>query len=310
MKISFITTVFNEEKTVSKFLDSLLAQSKLPDEVVVVDGESSDSTVAKIKNEKLRMKNKNSKFKILVKLGNRAVGRNEAIKKATGDIIVCSDAGCILDKSWLKKIVEPFKDPEIDVVSGYYKPITNNVFEKCLAAYTCVMPDRINPDTFLPSSRSIAFKKSVWQKVGGYPEHLDTCEDLVFAKKLKNTGCKFKTRVDAIVYWPQRKNLKDAAMQFYRYAQGDGRARYIRPQTPLLFLRYLVGISLLIALFVSRSPFILYLISVILFLYLLWSVGKNFKYVKHGQAIFILPILQFTADFAVMAGFLKGLFKK
>lgn len=310
MKISFITTVFNKEKTVSKFLDSLFVQSKLPDEIVIVDGGSSDLTVAKIKNKKLKMKNYNLKFKIIVKSGNRAVGRNEAIKQATGDIIACSDAGCILDKSWLKNITEPFKNPKIDVVAGYYKPIAKNVFQKCLAAYTCLMPDRVDPENFLPSSRSVAFRKSVWQKVGGYPEYLDTCEDLVFAKKLKNTGYKFKTRLDAVVYWPQRKNLKEAARQFYRYAQGDGRARYIRPQTPLLFLRYLVGISLLIALFVSSSPFILYLISVILFLYLLWSVGKNFKYIKHGQAIFILPILQFTADFAVMAGFLKGLFKK
>lgn len=301
MKVSFITTVFNEEEIISKFLDSLLAQSKLPDEIVIVDGGSSDSTVAKIKN---------SKFKILVKLGNRAVGRNEAIRKATGDIIVCSDAGCILDKSWLKNIAEPFKESKIDVVAGYYKPIARNAFQKCLAAYTCVMPDRVKPKNFLPSSRSIAFKKSAWQKVGGYPENLDTCEDLVFAKKLKKAGYKFKTRVDAIVYWPQRKNLKEAALQFYRYAEGDGKARYIRPQTPFLFLRYLIGGGLLIIFFVFKSLFILYLISVILFLYLLWSIGKNFKYVRHWQAVFILPTLQFTADFLVMAGFLKGLLKK
>lgn len=309
MKISFITTVLNEEKTIDIFLDSLSKQTQKPEEIIIVDAGSSDKTVKKIKS--FQVSNPTIMIRIIIVNGaNRARGRNEAVKNARGDIIVCSDAGCILDKNWLKNITEPFNDSKIDVVSGYYKPITNNVFERCLAAYTCVMPDRINPDTFLPSSRSIAFKKSVWQKIGGYPEYLDTCEDLVFAKKLKNTGCKSKARVDAIVYWPQRKNLKEAAMQLYRYAQGDGRARYIRPQTPLLFLRYLVGISLLIALFVSRSPFILYLISVILFLYLLWSVGKNFKYIKHGQAIFILPILQFTADFAVMAGFLKGLFKK
>lgn len=303
MKVSFITTVLNEEKTVSKFLDSLFTQSKLPDEVVIVDGGSSDLTVAK-------MKNKNSKFKILAKPGNRAVGRNEAIRKATGDIIVCSDAGCILDKSWLKNIAEPFKESKIDVVAGYYKPIAKNVFQKCLATYTCVMPDRLDPENFLPSSRSIAFKKSAWQKAGGYPEHLDTCEDLVFARKLRDAGYKFKTRLDAIVYWPQRKNLKEAALQFYRYAEGDGKARYVRPQTPLLFLRYLIGAGLLLIFFLSKSSFILYLISVILFLYLLWAVGKNFKHVGNWQAVFILPILQFTADFSVMAGFLKGLLKK
>lgn len=303
VKISFITTVFNEEETVSRFLDSLFAQSKQPDEVIVVDGGSSDLTVAK-------MKNKNSKLKILIRPGNRAVGRNEAIRNAREDIIVCADAGCILDKSWLKNITEPFNDPKIDVVAGYYKPIARNVFQKCLATYTCVMPDRLDLKNFLPSSRSIAFRKSAWQKVGGYPEYLDTCEDLVFAKKLKDAGYKSKTRLDAIVYWPQRKNLKEAALQFYRYAEGDGKARYIRPQTPFLFLRYLIGGGLFIAFLILKSLFILYLISIILFLYLLWSIAKNFKYVGNWQAVFILPILQFTADFSVMAGFLRGLFKK
>lgn len=303
MKISFIATVFNEEKTIVGLLDSITAQSRMPDEFVIVDGKSTDRTVDSIKD-------KSVKFKIIIKKGNRAVGRNEAIRNARGDIIVCSDAGCILDKSWLKNIAEPFKDPKIDVVAGYYKPIVKNVFEKCLATYACVMPDRLNPKNFLPSSRSIAFKKSVWQKAGGYPEYLDTCEDLVFAKKLKDAGYKFKTRLDAIVYWPQRKNLKEAALQFYRYAEGDGKARYVRSQTLFLFLRYLIGGGLLIIFFVFKSLFILYLISVILFLYLLWSIAKNFKYVGSWQAVFILPILQFTADFSVMAGFLRGLFKK
>lgn len=309
MKISFITTVLNEEKTINVFLDSLSKQTQKPQEVIIADAGSSDQTIKKIKS--FQVSNPTIMIRIIVVKGaNRAGGRNEAIKNGSGDIIVCSDAGCILDKNWLKNIIEPFSNPKIDVVAGYYKPITKNIFQECLATYTCVMPDRVDLKNFLPSSRSIAFKKSVWQKIGGYTEYLDTCEDLVFAKKLKDAGYKFKTRLDAIVYWPQRKNLKEAALQFYRYAEGDGKARYIRPQTPLLFLRYLIGAGLLVIFFLSKSSFILYLISVILFLYLLWAIVKNFKYVKHWQAVFILPILQFTADFSVMAGFLKGLFKK
>ncbi|MBI3070132.1 MAG: glycosyltransferase [Candidatus Levybacteria bacterium] len=309
MKISFITTVLEEEEAIDAFLDSLLKQTKQPKELIVVDAGSRDLTVKKIKSFQKTHPTIMIRI-IIVKRANRARGRNEAIKNAKGDIIVCCDVGCSLDKNWLKNITEPFKDPKIDVVAGYYKPITNNIFEKCLAAYTCVMPDRLDPKNFLPSSRSIAFKKIAWQKVGGYPENLDTCEDLVFAKKLKKAGFKFKIRKDAIVYWRQRKNLKEAALQFYRYAEGDGKALYIRPQTPFLFLRYLIGGGLLVIFLASKSLFILYTIYLILFLYLLWSVGKNFRYVRNHKAIFILPILQFTSDFAVMLGFLKGLSKK
>ena len=52
VKATFITTVYNEETSVKEFLDSLFSQSKLPDEIIIVDGGSSDRTVAEIKNHK------------------------------------------------------------------------------------------------------------------------------------------------------------------------------------------------------------------------------------------------------------------
>ena len=124
MKISFITTVYNEEKTVEIFLDSIFSQSKLPDELIIVDGKSTDKTIEVIKRKKLSLKKdtlSKISFKIFVKKGNRSVGRNEAIKNATGDIIVCSDARNILDIEWIRNIIKPFKEKNIDVVSGYYK---------------------------------------------------------------------------------------------------------------------------------------------------------------------------------------------
>ena len=46
--------------------------------------------------------------------------------------------------------------------------------------------DDIDPQTFLPSSRSIAFTKEAWAAVGGYPEWLDYCEDLLFDLALRD----------------------------------------------------------------------------------------------------------------------------
>src|SRR3989338_2419096 len=101
MKTTFIATVFNEEKTIEEFLSSISKQSVLPDEVIIVDGGSTDSTASVISNLKSQISNKRIKFKLIIKKGNRSVGRNEAIKNASNEIIVCSDAGCILDKNWL-----------------------------------------------------------------------------------------------------------------------------------------------------------------------------------------------------------------
>ena len=306
MKITFIATVFNEEKSIESLLNSLFLQTKLPDEIIIVDAGSTDNTLSLISNLKSQISNKVG-VNVLQKKGNRSVGRNEAIRNATGDVIVASDAGCVLDKTWVRNITKPFGDPQVDVVAGFYEPLAKNVFEKSLSTYTCVMKDKIDENNFLPSSRSVAFKKSVWGKAKGYPENLDTCEDLVFAKKLKNMGFKFKFAKDAIVYWPQRKNITEAFTQFFKYARGDGMALYVRQQTPFLFLRYFFGIILIIYLLLSKNLSILYFIILLLILYALWAVYKNYKYVKDWKAIFILPILQYVSDIAVISGMSFGL---
>lgn len=309
MKVSFIATVFNEELSIEKFLQSLLSQSKKPEEIIIVDAGSSDKTFFKIKNYGSNLIQSNSKFKIIIKPGNRSVGRNGAIKNATGDVIACSDAGCVLDKDWIKNIVEPFNDSKIDVVAGYYKPITESVFEKCLSIYTCVIEDRVDKENFLPSSRSIAFKKETWKKVRGYPEELDTCEDLVFAKKLKKAGFKFKFAEKAIVLWPQRKNILEAAKQFFNYAKGDGTALYLRAQTPFLFGRYFLLIILAYLLGkINIYPF--FILFSIFLLYCFWSIKKNYRYINDFQALYFLPLLQITSDTMVMSGMLSGIIIK
>ena len=305
--ISFIATIYNESDSIKLFLNSLLSQSMQPDEIVIVDAGSEDNTVGVVKSI---LNEGKIPWKVFQKKGNRSIGRNEAVKRATGNIIVASDAGCILNKNWLKNITYPFKDKSISVVAGYYLPKTNSVFEKCLAAYTCVMPDKLNKVNYLPSSRSVAFRKSAWKKVGGYPEELDTCEDLVFARNLKKSGLRFYVEDKSIVYWPQRKNLHEAFRQFYGYAKGDGQARYIRPQTPLLFGRYLVGLFLAVGGLIFHIDQMYISLLVLLLLYLLWVIQKNYRYVRVSEALFWLPILQITSDIAVMKGTFTGCLSK
>lgn len=303
IKTSLIVTVFNEEGSIINFLDSIKIQTLKPVEIIIVDGGSKDNTAKLIKDYK------KLSIKLFRKKGNRSIGRNFAIKKAANEIIAVSDAGCILDKNWLERITRPFKDNRIDVVAGFYKPVANNVFEKSLASYTCFPEEKIDRN-FLPSSRSVAFTKSAWKKAGGYPEELDTCEDLVFAKRMKDKELKFKVVKNAIVFWPQRKNLKEAALQFFNYAKGDGQAFYIRRQTPLLFLRYVFVLVLLFLIVMTKNSFLIYLSFTLFSFYILWAILKNYDDVNSIKAFIYLPVLQFVSDFAVMSGFVIGLSKK
>ncbi len=299
MKISFVTTVYNEEKTIGALLDSLFKQTIMPDEVVIVDGGSSDRTVANIKYQK-------SRSKILIKKGNRAVGRNEAIKNSGNEIIVCSDAGCVLDKNWVKNIIEPFNDPKVDVVAGYYKGNAKTIFEKCLIPYVLVMPDKVDENNFLPATRSMAFKKSVWKKVGGFDEKFSNNEDYVFAKSLKKINANIVFEKEAIVYWMPRDNLLDAFAMFYRFAKGDSESRIFRPKVILIFLRYIIVLSVLFLFIILKSYLMLNSLYLMFFAYLFWSIIKNYKYVKDIRAIFFLALVQIISDIAVICGTIEG----
>ncbi len=323
MTISFITTIFNESGTIGRFLDSVYSQTKLPDEIIIVDGGSTDDTVSKIKDLRLKIKEKKVIFKLFIKKGNRSVGRNEAIKHATGDIIVCSDSGNILDKNWIKNITEPFhskqdsstslrfsqKDNGVDVVAGYYEGMAKNVFQKSLVPYALVMPDRVDPNNFLPATRSIAFTKAIWKKVGGFNEKLSHNEDYVFAKALKKLGANIIFKKDAIVYWLPRDTIKEAYIMFFRFAYGDAEARILRPKVLLIFIRYFIIVGFLVLSIFLPSFYASEFFIVLILLYSIWAISKNYRYVKDVRAFFWLPIIQFTADVAVIKGTSLGLFK-
>jgi hypothetical protein len=171
------------------------------------------------------------------------------------------------------------------------------------------MPDRVNPETFLPATRSIAFSKDIWKKVGGFDEKLSHNEDYAFAHALKRCNAKIIFVKEAIVYWIPRDTLKSVYIMFIRFAYGDAEARIFRPKVILLFIRYITGVMVLAWAILSKSEFLLFAFIVLFFLYILWAIWKNYKYVMEWEGIYFLPLLQLTSDAAVMIGTIQGIFK-
>lgn len=298
MKIALVVPVLNEERSVGKLIDSIARQTIKPSEIIFVDGGSKDKTVEEVIKYSKKV---NLKVKVLVKKGNRSIARNFGVESSKSDVIVLTDAGCTLDKNWLKEIIKPFKYRNADVVAGYYKGEAKNVFQKCLIPYVLIMDDKVNPKTFLPATRSMAFRKRVWKKLGGFPKKYSHNEDYVFANLLKRNNITIHVQTSAIVNWVPRKNILEAFYMFYRFALGDSQAQIFRPKVLLLLLRYIIAVLLL---FLSPK-----LLTFILILYLVWAVIKNYNYVKDYRAIFILPSLQIISDIAVISGTVVGLFK-
>lgn len=241
--ITVIATVLNEGDSIHRLLRSLTCQTRKPDEVVIVDGGSSDNTVVVIQSYADQLP-----LRVLVEPGcNISAGRNRAIAAAQGDIIAVTDAGVELHPDWLEQITRPLlENPLSNVVSGFFDAAPQTVFEAAMGATVLPLADEVNPQTFLPSSRSVAFRKSAWEKVGGYPEWLDYCEDLILDFRLQAVAGAFAFAPDARVKFRPRGSLKAYFKQYYRYARGDGKADLWRKRHAIRYATYLLAVPLLL----------------------------------------------------------------
>ena len=183
--VSLVLTLLNESEHIHKLMESILQQTRIPDEVVVVDGGSNDDTVAVLERYAAKLP-----LRILSEPGaNISQGRNVAIAHATHDVIAVTDAGVRLEETWLEKLIEPFESSTPpDLVSGFFLPDPEGLFEHALAMTTLPAREEMGKGRFLPSSRSVAFTKAIWEKVGGYPEWMTWSEDVLFDLAVMNTG--------------------------------------------------------------------------------------------------------------------------
>ena len=300
-KVSVVVTVFNEEKTIDFLLKSLKNQTYLPAEVVIVDGGSDDATFKKLKG----WQKKWQRLKLYYQEGNRAVGRNLAIKKARYHLIAITDAGCLPEKHWLKALVNKQIETKADVVAGYYRGLAKTSLEEAIIPYVLVMPDKVDPKSFLPATRSMLLTKEAWKKVAGFDESLDSSEDYDFAVRLKQAGLKMTFSQEAVVNWYPRTSLIDFATMIAEFAFWDAKAGHLRKKVKFLFARYVFFFFLISMLIESCWWGWGAMFGVVMITYIAWSILKNKRYVKRGWRW--LPALQFMSDFMVMGGSILGL---
>jgi len=248
MKVSVIATVMNEGPALHSLMDSLRHQIRPADEIVICDGGSTDNTVAILETYRRQLP-----LLIVQAVGsNISQGRNRAIEAAAGPIIAATAAGVELSPNWLAELVRPFEEQVAIVTSGWFEADPHTPFEVIMGA--TVLPELadVDPDTFLPSSRSVAFLKEAWQEVGGYPEWLDYGEDLVFDMALQKRYGRFAFAPEAVAHFQPRGDIRSFGRQYYLYARGDGKANLWPKRHAVRYLTYLVGLPLITALIRSR----------------------------------------------------------
>ncbi len=303
--VSLISTVYNEVDSIADFLESIINQSVLPEEFVIVDAGSRDGTLDVLH----RYAEEHPWIKIFVVPGaDIGQGRNEAIRQSSGNVIAVTDAGCVLDPHWLERITGPILDGDADVVVGAYEPLARNDFEYFQGAVVVAPKERIFDRPSRWSSRSIAFRREVWERVGGYPE-FRTGEDTLFNIKIMESRFKVVFEPKAVVRWRMRSSWRSFFKQFYRYGYGDAKAGNLWKMkknllTVIGFWTYVV--VLLVSALISPLLMLAFLVPAVG--YAVLSGYRVYRRTGRIKGFIYGAALQFVKRTAYILGATRGLF--
>ena len=114
MKVSIITTCFNSEKTIEKTIVSVLSQDYSDIEYIIIDGDSKDNTISKVRKYE-------NKINIILseKDSGMYYAMNKGISLASGDLIgILNSDDVFLNKNVISKVVKSIKLNSSDSVYG------------------------------------------------------------------------------------------------------------------------------------------------------------------------------------------------
>ncbi len=307
MQVSLICTVKNEADNITALIESMLAQTRPPDEIVINDCGSTDATATLVQAAIAR----GAPIRLVAGGWNISSGRNNAIRHARGPLIASTDAGLLLDPHWLERIIAPLERDEADLVAGFYQAAPRSVLELAIGATNYPLAAEVDPTRFLAAGQSVAFRKQVWEAAGGYPEWADHCEDLVFDRAVAAAGFRTTAALDAVVHFTPRSSLAALARQYFFYARGDGVAKLWPRRHAIRYATYAGLLSVL--LLARRRPWMLLLLAPGLVAYTrrpyrrLWQQSAGLPWRTRGLALLLPPLVRLVGDLAKMAGYPVGI---
>lgn len=308
--VAIISTVLNERNSMENLLNAFLTQTRLADEIIIVDGGSTDGTLEILKT----YAQNNPRIRYFVEPGvNIARGRNIAIARANSSIIAVTDGGCHPESNWLEALVQPLiDDASYGAVSGVRQVESINQFEY-FAGLLSTSGNAANEADRVFHGRNSAFRKTVWASAGGYPEWLYTAEDTLFAQRAKALGCRVALASDAVVSWRPRPNIKKLAKQYFLYGRGTGRIDQTNLQAVFYHLRnHAIWMASLLLGFVFLGFWLLTaLVLGFMYLTLISPVVKKLAedHANPSGLYFYVPIIVMTRSFYNNLGQLYGYYE-
>lgn len=161
--VTVIVPAYNARDTIGACIESLLGQTRRPDQVIIVDDCSRDDTVQVALKYGVKV----------IKLENNSgpgVARNAGAAAATGEILAFTDSDCVAPSDWLEQIVGALDAPGIVAVTGGYAgPVHETFFTRLQHLLLHQRQSGLPPYIESTITSNLACRKAAFEAVGGFP---------------------------------------------------------------------------------------------------------------------------------------------
>ena len=220
MKVSAIVPARNEERGLPATLESLLAQTRPPDQIIVVDDGSTDRTGEVARSYGATV------LRPPDALGSKARAQNHALPHCEGDLVLTVDADTVLASDYIEHVEPAFADPSVAVAAGNVQTrFTRTVWERgrsieYLFGFHWHRPVQASAGSPMVCSGCCSvFRRDFLLDHGGFPERT-IVEDMDLTWTAQATGLRAVYVGDAVAWAADPETLPYLRRQLRRWMAG------------------------------------------------------------------------------------------
>ena len=320
--LSVIVPIYQEEKYISKCIDSMLSQDYPKDdlEIILVDGMSKDRTREIVATY-------TAKYPFIRMIDNperiAPCAMNRGIKEAKGDVIMRLDAHVYYPQNYFSLLVEKLNElPGVENVGVLCNtlPVNDSITAQSIAAVLSSSFGMGNSHFRVGADKEMevdtvpfgCFHKSIFDKVGLYDEELVRNQDDELNARIIKAGGKIYLIPQLVCEYYARDTAKKVYKMFYQYGvfkplvnKKLGSPATVRQFFPLFFVLGLL-VGPVVCLFL---PVLWWAYFAVIMLWFILATSFSLKDSKNLKRILTQNWIYFVVHFGYGWGYIVGIYK-
>ena len=320
--LSVIVPIYQEEKYISKCIDSMLSQDYPKDdlEIILVDGMSKDRTREIVATY-------TAKYPFIRMIDNperiAPCAMNRGIKEAKGDVIMRLDAHVYYPKNYFSLLVEKLNElPGAENVGALCNtlPVNDSITAQSIAAVLSSSFGMGNSHFRVGADKEMevdtvpfgCFHRSIFDKVGLYDEELVRNQDDELNARIIKAGGKIYLIPQLVCEYYARDTAKKVYKMFYQYGvfkplvnKKLGSPATVRQFFPLFFVVGLL-VGPVVCLFL---PVLWWAYFAVIMLWFILATSFSLKDSKNLKRILTQNWIYFVVHFGYGWGYIVGIYK-